>query len=347
MNDLYNKLTISKIKRELADVKAFYFEEPDARQIYYEPGQYLTFVLQTATQEIRRSYSIISAPVLGEPLAIGVKRIPNGAFSRYLIDQAQSGDQLLTIGAAGFFTLPPDIDAYQQVFFLAAGSGITPVFSLLKTVLYAHPTLRAVLIYSNRSREETIFHAELDQLAAEFPQRLRIEYLYSNNAVLAQARLHKDLLKSFIAKLGVAPREKTLAYLCGPTEYMRMGVYGLREADVPFENIKRENFSTDTLVIPKIQPPDTEIHTVTVHLRKQKLEFQVQYPNTILQAAKKHGINLPYSCETGRCGSCVARCTAGQVWMSYNEVLTEKDLAKKLVLTCVGYPINGDVWLEI
>ncbi|GEO05628.1 flavodoxin reductase [Adhaeribacter aerolatus] len=346
MNPLYKVLTISKIQEEVAGFKTFTFIQDAGNAIAYAPGQYLTLVLKKRNQEIRRSYSITSAPALGEPLTIGVKRIQNGLMSRYLVDKAQPGDQILTTGAGGFFILPADISTYKQIFFLAAGSGITPIYSLLKTVLQLYPAISVVLIYSNHSPATTAFRENLIQLAQAFPAQFRIEFLYSNAPDLARAHLHKDLLKSFLAQYSQAAPAELLCYVCGPLNYMRMCTYALREAALPAANIRKENFSTDKPTAPPL-PPDTDQHMVTLDYRQRLYQLPVQYPTTILQAAKKAGISLPYSCEAGKCGNCVARCTAGQVWHSYNEVLTEKELNQGLILTCVGYPIGGDIRLII
>ncbi|MBF9254567.1 ferredoxin--NADP reductase [Pontibacter sp. 172403-2] len=343
---LYKPLTITAIKEEAPGFKTFVFGADDARAITYNPGQYLTFVHQEHGTEMRRSYSITSAPALQEPLAIGVKRVPNGFFSRRLVDQARIGDKLLTIGAAGLFTLPDDTGRYKQVFLLAAGSGITPVFSLLKTILYTYPQLHVVLLYSNSSRNSIIFRDDLDQLAERFRGQLHVEYLLSDAPNLARARLYKDLLQLLLREYAVAPYDRALFYLCGPVNYMRMCYYALRQVDVPKDNIRKESFST-TKVAVRITPPDTAPHQVILRFRNQEHQLMVQYPQTILQAARKKGVALPYSCEAGKCGSCAAHCTRGQVWMSYNEVLTEKDLKKGLALTCVGYPVGGDVVLDV
>ena len=339
-------LTISHIREESPDFKTFYFAADPARPIAYQSGQYLTLVLEQRQQEFRRSYSIISAPVLHEPLAIGVKRIDNGLFSRYLIDQVRPGDQLLTTGAGGLFTLPAQVEDYRQVFFFAAGSGITPILSLLKTVLYGHPLLKAVLIYSNHTPQQAIYLAELQQLAEAFPNRFQLECLYSNAANLARARLHKELLLWLVENYALAPADQLLAYVCGPLNYMRMCLYGLREAHIPGENIRKENFSTEK---PKalVVPADQEAHLVTLHWQGKTYQVTVQYPETILKAARKSGVDLPYSCEAGRCGNCVARCRSGQVWLAYNDVLTDKEIARGLTLTCMGYPVGGEVVLEI
>ncbi|QMU30995.1 ferredoxin--NADP reductase [Adhaeribacter radiodurans] len=346
MDSLYQKLTIREIREEARGVKIFYFEEDSANKVNYQAGQYLTLVRQTSTGEIRRSYSITSSPVLFEPLAIGVKRIENGFFSRYLVDHAQPGDQVCTTGAAGFFTLPPNVNGYQHVLFCAAGSGITPIYSLLKTILHAQPTLKVTLIYSNHSLGDTIFREELEELAQRYPDKLQIEFLYSNNRNLNRARLHKSLLHTFWQQYVAVPPEQVLSYICGPLNYMRMCTYALREVGISGDNIRKENFSTEK-PITRNEPPDTEPHVVNITYQEQTYSLVVQYPKTILQTAKDASIVLPYSCEAGRCGNCVAQCIKGEVWLSYNEVLTDRNLANGLTLTCVGYPIKGDVVLSI
>ncbi|RYD74405.1 MAG: ferredoxin--NADP reductase [Sphingobacteriales bacterium] len=345
MTSIYRSLRINHIQQETSDSKSFYLKE-EGEKISYKSGQYLTLILPNHAEEIRRSYSIISSPVLHEPLAIGVKRIPNGEFSRWLVDKAKVGDKILTSGVGGFFTLPENINDYKQVFFLAAGSGITPVFSMIKTLLHSHPHISVVLIYSNRSVENCIYHDELENLAEKYQNNLKIEFLYSNLDDINRARLHRELLITFLTKYAVAEAEKTLAYTCGPIDYMRMCTYAFRLKGIPFDNIKQENFVPNKpFLLP--QPPDKNGHFVHINVGKMKHTIHVQYPETILQAAKKQGVKLPYSCEAGSCGNCAARILQGKVWMSYNEILTEKDLQKGLTLTCVGYPVDGDVSLQI
>ena len=158
---LYKMLRIDKIKPETEDCKTFYMSPVDAPPLVYQPGQFLTFIFNKPSGEDRRSYSLSSTPFLQEPLAITVKRLDNGEYSRKLFDRAKEGDLLTTTGAAGFFVLPRDIDLFKEIFFMAAGSGITPVLPLIKTVLYQHPQIRVVLIYSNRSKHSTLFYKEL------------------------------------------------------------------------------------------------------------------------------------------------------------------------------------------
>src|SRR5438093_1985550 len=258
----YKTITISDIKEETTGVKVLSFGE-EAKAISYKPGQYLTFAHLDNNQEIRRSYSITSAPVLNEPLAVGVKRMDNGIFSRLIIDHAKAGDKLITIGAGGFFVLPDNIHHFQQVFFLAAGIGITPIYSLLKTVLFAYPPIQVVLIYSNKSQQDTVFFSQLQTLAVRFPNRLNIEYIFSNAANLYKAHLHADLLVSFLKKYAVTIYEQVLFYICGPDNYMRLCTYTLQREHVPDSNLKKENFNTEKAV-PKREPPDKKPHTVVI-----------------------------------------------------------------------------------
>ena len=342
---LYNTLTIAHVQEEVRHFKTFVLL-PD-HPLPYKAGQYITLVDWVNGAEVRRSYSISSAPALGEPLTIGVKRVENGYFSRLLVDKGKVGDRLRAAGVGGFFNLPEEPTAYSQIFFFAAGSGITPVFSLIKTALHLHPHLQLVLIYSNASKEKAIFREALEDLEQKYPNRLIIEFLYSNAANLDKARLYRELLLQLLQEHTQAPSEKILYYICGPEAYMRMCLYTLQGEGVSPDNIRRENFVIQRTAPPKLAPPDTTRHQVVLHLFGREHQFSVQYPDTVLSAAKKEGLDLPYSCEVGRCGNCVALCTSGKVWLSYNEVLTDRDLSKGLILTCVAHPIDGDVRLEI
>jgi ferredoxin-NADP reductase len=341
----YKSVRIKSIREEVKDFKVFELETDN--EIFYKAGQYLTLVHKSTPDEIRRSYSITSTPGLSEPLAIGVKRIPNGFFSRLLVDHAEVGDELLTIGAGGLFVLPQNIEKVEQIFFFAAGSGITPIFSLIKSCLHFHSHTRIVLIYSSASESSTIFVKELRQLQALFANRFQVEWLFSNLQNLSGARLYRDLLIHLVKKHTPGSYYHAFYYTCGPLAYMRMCTYVLQEMDVPPGNIKKENFLIAQPPPLQSLPPDRASRSAIIHLNNNKYIITVDYPESILKAAKKRSIVLPYSCETGRCASCLARCIKGKVWLSHNEVLTEKELEQGMTLTCVGHPVGGDVELVI
>jgi ferredoxin-NADP reductase len=337
---------ITSIREETPGVKTFTIAAEDGQPIPYTAGQFITFIFTHHGREERRSFSICSSPALDEPLSFTVKRVDNGAYSRLLIDRAQPGDKLFTTGAAGLFTLPQNLAAYEQMFFFAAGIGITPIISIIKTLLHTNSSKQVVLIYSNKSREEVVFYNELNLLAEKLVN-FKVEFLYSTAFNLARARLNKALLPLLLKEYGTVPKEKMLFYICGPYDYMRMAILSLEEQQIHEEQIKKENFNTSNRVIRTIEPPDKGTYQVTIEGDSKQQTITVHYPDTILQAAKKQGIALPYSCETGRCGSCAALCTQGKVWLSYNEVLMDSDLKKGMILTCTGHPIGGDVTLKI
>lgn len=325
--------------------KTFTFENNHG--IVYQAGQYLTLLLHHNAEDIRRSYSITSSPVLQEPLSIGVRRQLNGFFSRYLFDTITVGMEIQTIGSGGLFILPLATETYRQVFFFAAGSGITPIFSLIKETLYSQLNIQVLLIYSNTSKERTIFYDELVTLQEQFKERFDIRFLFSNSSALYYARLHRDLLLSIIHKNALSDKQNVLFYVCGPEAYMRFCIYTLQEEGFGKNNIKRENFVVAKIAQRTTHIPDQNTHSVQVTYGADTYSFKVVYPDTILRAARKEGISLPYSCESGQCGNCVAQCLSGKVWHALNEVLTEKDLAEGLILTCVGHPVGEDLVLKI
>ncbi len=172
-------LTIRSITQETADTKTFTFEKEAG--LLYKPGQFLTVLKNTLTQEIRRQYSFSSHPALDEYASITVKRIPNGEISRWLFDEVNEGDQLKSLGSFGHFILPADVTTTNTFLFLAAGSGITPILSLIKEVLHFHQHARVILFYSNRSEASTIFLRELCQLQDQFPSSFTIAFPFSKN----------------------------------------------------------------------------------------------------------------------------------------------------------------------
>ncbi len=346
MATTYKSISIIDIVSETSDVKTFRLRYSDGTSIHYEAGQFITLVFPKHNgEEDRRSYSFSSTPGIDAEAAITLKRIPNGQYSRKLIDEASVGDTLLTVGASGYFTSPEDTSSCDQIFFLAAGSGITPVYSLLRKILRDHAQLPVTLLYSNRSRKDTVFYDELVELQKVYRQ-LTIEFLQSDAPNLLRARLTKRSLELLLKDYGQASYTRTLFYLCGPFDYMRMATIVLQTEGVPHDNIRKENFA---LVKPvqRLVPSDQDTHTIELHLQGQPYSFTAQYPETILQRAKKLNISIPYSCESGQCGTCAATCVRGHIWMWNNEVLSDREVAQGRVLTCTGYAVGGDVVLEI
>lgn len=341
-NSIIKSLKITAIIHETNDAKTFVLEPLDGWQPVYKAGQFLTLIFTTRHGEKRRSYSISSSPTNGEPLSITVKRIENGEFSRLLIQHAKVGDIFYTPGISGVFTLPEDLNPQSHFVFLAAGSGITPCFSLIKTLLMNSKN-KITLIYSNKNNEDIIFYKTLSGLQQTYPDRFQIRFLLGNSNDVYNKRLSKWLLEQLLDQYVGTDFDTVLFYLCGPFEYMQMAEVTLMIRSKA-EHIIKENFSSfPRLKLP--EPPDTTKHAVTIHINSEVYTLDVQYPQSILAAAKEKKIVLPYSCEAGRCSSCVATCSKGEVWMAYNEVLVDKEVKKGRILVCQSYPVYGDVEL--
>lgn len=343
----YTPFIIRDIILETADTKTFVIKRVDNEHVDYLSGQFITLVFHSISGAHRRSYSLTSAPCCDNELAFTVKKIINGNFSRYLVDKAQIGDMLWSTGISGFFTLPEDMHLYRQLFFVAAGSGITPIFSLIKSALHQFPHIKINLLYSAKNPKGTIFYHQLEQLKEQYKSRFEIHYFFSASTDLLQARLNNTLLTKLLHQYKKSNLKNVLFFVCGPYAYMDTVIIALLTEGVPKENIRKENFSSFKPEVERT-PPDEKAHKVTINYNNgKKKTIQVQYPQTILDTALKHNIPLPYSCLSGQCGSCTAKIFSGNVWMSYNEVLTEKELSIGLTLTCTGYPIEGDVELTI
>jgi ferredoxin-NADP reductase len=344
MENFLTELKIVGLRDETHDTRSFILDTATGRNLAYQAGQFLTLVFPERNST-RRSYSISSTPYLSEPLTITVKRIANGEYSRYLLDYRGTGSSLYTIGASGFFVLPPKPDDFNAYVFYAAGSGITPVFPLIKTILGNYPSVKVFLSYSNHTIEETIFLHEIRALEKKYPEQLHVEWLFSNAKHLLKARLTKSLVADQVNGILRPFKDRMLIYLCGPHSYMQMISITLLREGVSSEQIRKEIFDTIKPVIREL-PPDTEAHEVIIYLGGETHRLIVKYPETILSKAKQAGLLLPYSCEAGKCGTCAATCLKGEVWMSNNEVLLDRELREGRVLTCTGHPIGGDVVID-
>lgn len=331
-------LRVSKVVRAANDSILLFLETPEGKQIHYQAGQFITFIFHRRDQEVRRSYSFFTTPFVDAEAGVLVKRLINGEISRHLIDHVAAGDILEALPPSGRFTLATDRLKAGQLVFIAAGSGISPVISLIKQALYLDDASTVVLIYQSRSEASTLFHQELSMMSREYKQRFTCIILLSNpaNHQLHPSRLNNTLLEQILLRkiTGIASSQ---FYLCGPPAFMRMCQFVLHVLKVADEKIHREIFFFEGIpAAPLIH--DKTLRNVTVHFNGKQFSFPVEYPETILQAALKSGLKLPYSCKGGRCSTCTVRCISGSVKMSINEVLTDKDLHEGLILTCVGYP---------
>ncbi len=340
------QLRVTALERVATDAVKVTLSTPDHEPVPYQPGQYLTFLITMDHKAYRRSYSLVTTPDLDKDLAVVVKRQVNGEVSRYLYDHLRTGEILTALPPAGRFTLLSAPFEPQTLFFLAAGSGISPVFSLLKEALHHQPALHHTLIYQNHNEAATIFHNELLALQKMFPHRFTYLRLLSDPVVKQNdpQRLNNNLLEQLIAAHSFN-HDRALFFVCGPEAFMRMASFVLRYLGFTDDQIRKENFVIHGVPAPPFMT-DTAPKQITLHGHGQTHHFPVSYPGNILQAALDHGVYLPYSCRGGRCSACTVRCTSGLIRMSANEVLTSNDLEQGYRLTCVGYA-ETDLVLEL
>ncbi len=352
--ELRRRLRILSKTLETGDSATFVLEPADGSPLHYQPGQYLTLLFQSNGQEKRRAYSFSTCPGIDALPAITVKRVVNGEFSNYLLRHVQPGDLLDTIEPNGLFLLPEK--RVDTIFFIAAGSGITPVFSQLKMLLkaqdQAHRNTKIVLYYANRDSRNTIFKTQIDRWIAEYPGRFKCIYFFSreknaNHALfrhLNNELLEQLLLAHFQGKITTRQRRNTWFYLCAPRALMRMARMTLRTLDFPDEHIRQETFLPETRLPERIMDT-SKTHTIYAQGKNEQIEFQTFEGETILNAALRQGIALPYTCKSGVCFTCLAKCTAGEVEVAFVDS-TLREGPGSMVNTCIGYAVSERVELE-
>lgn len=333
-------LRVTAIADETPDAKTFFLHPTDGRPVPYQAGQFLTFLFDFGGHETRRSYSMSSAPGLDDPLAVTVKRVENGEISRYLLDRVRVGDVLRSLPPSGRFVL--DDETTGDLVLVGAGSGITPLFSMVKTALATQPGRRVLLIYASRNAQSAIFFDELSALAKQHPGRFTLLPQFSAEG----QRLNNARLEALLLQHLRGPQTDVRAYLCGPADFMRLVRITLIFMGFHAEQIRQEHFVVEAPPAPPV--PTLAIPSrVTVVFREKIQHLSVPAGQYLLAAALEAGIPLPYSCRGGRCSTCAVRCTQGRVAMRINDVLTARDLSDGWVLTCTGYAESEEVRLEV
>lgn len=339
-------LRLRRIVVETSDIKTFIFEKTDGSTLHYEAGQFLTFLIEMHGHEVRRSYSMSSAPVVDDFPSITVKRIPNGEISRFWIDFVQEGDIFTALPPSGRFTLEKSDEA-RDIVLIGAGSGITPLYAILKQTLSVESKSQVTLLYANRNEHSTLFLKEISDWQRQCPDRLQVIHIHSQpsdewNGI--RGRINNTRLEQMIGKSLVHDKNKAKFFICGPFELMRSVEITLHYMHFRKDQIRRENF---VIRNPPSEPRVEIAQDVRVIFKGKRYDLHVPVDKTILQAALDSGIDLPYSCKGGICATCAGICRSGQVFMTINDVLTEADLLQGWILTCTAYPQDENVLIEM
>jgi len=334
----YHRLKVLDVVEETADARTIHFEIPTELQaaFRYKPGQHLQLHVPCGERPLPRCYSLSGSPaVAGDPTRVTVKSVADGRASRWLCTQLRAGDTLEVAAPAGMFT-PRSLDGDFLMY--AGGSGITPVFSILRSVLAAGQG-RIRLIYANRDERSVIFAKELARLSLEHPTRLQVvHWLDSVQGFPSQAQL-AALARGW---------EAAQCFICGPNAFMDGSAAATKEAGIPHAHVHIERFvslpedADDAMAAPPPAPGDT-VTQVTAELDGVVTETTCQPGQLLIEALEAAGMAPPFSCRSGACAACMCKLEEGEVELVHNHVLGQSDLDQGWILCCQAVPRSAKV----
>ncbi len=347
----FHTLTVSHVYAQTAKAKVIRFDLPDTLkgEFAFKPGQYLTLRAILDGENVRRSYSICSAP--GEALEIGVKHVEGGAFSSFA-HNLKCGDSVEVAAPGGRFIAEPGNDWHFLM--IAAGSGITPVLSIVKSVLAGNPASQITLIYGNRNVDSVMFRAELDALKDTHLTRFNLLHVLSEedeDSDILSGRIDADKLTEMQAHKLIEVARYDAAYLCGPAPMIKVLRKALTDLGMPLEKIRFEIFTPTPYgkssgehaqVKPAIAGADVEV-ILDGTRRKLKVDPANQ---TVLAAARRDGVEIPYSCAGGMCCTCRCKVLEGRASMDQNWSLQPWELEAGFILACQARPETDKLVLD-
>jgi ring-1,2-phenylacetyl-CoA epoxidase subunit PaaE len=360
MSVIFHPLRVREIVPDTAEAVVVSFDVPaDLRDVFgFTQGQYLTLRTQIEGQDLRRSYSICAGVDDGE-LRVGVRKVNGGVFSNWINAHLQPGDTIQVMAPQGRFFVPLDAQAHRHHLGIAGGSGITPILSIMKTALHREPQSRFTLIYGNRQLKSTMFKEEIEDLKNRYMTRLVLHHVFSDehsDAPLNRGLMNREKIGDFLASV-VPARTIDHAYICGPFQMNDEAEAALLAAGVPEERIHIERFGVALpaasggaavgAVIHEAQPGDAEAARIVIVRDglQREISFAKGQPS-ILDAASAAGLEVPFSCTSGVCGTCRAKLIEGEVRMERNFALDKAEVANGFVLTCQAHPLTERVVLS-
>ena len=365
MSVIFHPLRVRAVLPDTAEAVVVSFDVPDAlREVFsFTQGQYLTLRKEIEGQDLRRSYSICAGVDDGE-LRVGVRKVRGGVFSNWINEHLERGDTISVMAPQGRFFVPMQPGLRRHHVGIAGGSGVTPILSTMKTVLAREPLSRFTLIYGNRQLKSTMFKEELEDLKNRFLTRLVLHHVFSDehtDAPLNMGMMNRDKIGDFLRTV-VPASTIDHAFVCGPFQMNDEAEAALLAAGVPDERIHIERFGIAPqsaiqapspraqqvgAVIHEAKPGDAETARITI-IRdglSREISFTKDQPS-ILDAASAAGLEVPFSCTSGVCGTCRAKCISGAVRMERNFALDKNEVANGFVLTCQAHPITERVTLS-
>ena len=361
MSVIFHPLRVRAVEPDTAEAVIVSFEvPPELRAVFgFTQGQYLTLRNSIDGQDLRRSYSIC-AGVDDDELRVGVRKVRGGVFSNWINAHLRPGDTLQVMAPQGRFFVPLAPAAKRHHLGIAGGSGITPILSIMKTVLAREPLSRFTLIYGNRLLQSTMFKEEIEDLKNRYMTRLALQHVFSDehtDAPLNHGVMNRAKIGEFLASV-VPAAQIDHAYICGPFQMNDEAEAALLAAGVPEERIHIERFGVALPAgAPASAPVDAVLHAAEpgdamqarIVIVRDGLQREIPFAKgqpSILDAASAAGLEVPYSCTSGVCGTCRAKVTEGEVRMERNFALDKKEVASGFVLTCQAHPLTERVVLS-
>jgi len=349
----FHRLAVSDLRRETPDAVSLSFAIPKelAEDYRFSPGQYLTLRTMMDGEEVRRSYSICSGPDDGE-LRIAVKKVDGGAFSSWAADELKCGDELDVMTPTGRFGVVPAPGEARLYIGFAAGSGITPILSIIKGVLAREPKSRFFLFYGNRSTGGMLFREALEELKDRFIERLSVFHVISGeeqDIPILHGRLDGEKVRVLLRSL-VPAESVDHVFICGPAGMSVDIEATCREIGIAENRIHVERFVSEfggkprpKSVVPPSAPPKA---LAALIIDGKRREVPVADGEAILDAALRAGVDLPFACKGGMCSTCRARLVEGEAQMEVNYSLEPWELEKGFILTCQARPVTDSVVVD-
>ncbi len=355
MSTGFHQLEIAEVRREIADAVSLRFSVPEALAdvFRFTPGQHLTLRADIDGEDVRRNYSICTAPHDGE-LRVAIKKIANGVFSGWANTELAVGQSIDVMPPHGSFTWSFDPAREATYAGFAGGSGITPILSLLKTALTIEPNSRFILLYGNRATASIMFLEEIAALKNRFMDRLQVIHFLEDEEgdfELLNGRLDVAKIGSVLGTL-VEPAEIDAAFICGPGPMMDAVEAGLKGAGVPENRILIERFTVGEMSEEQLaaareleRKAEGKPVKITIDGRRRTIAFD-SAKGSILENARAAGLPAPFACKAGVCATCRARVVSGEVTMIQNYGLSPEEVAQGYVLTCQAVPVSAEVELN-
>lgn len=349
----YYQLLVKDVIHETSDAISIIFENPE-KKIKYKPGQFLSLVFRVDGEEVRRSYSFSTSPFSDEDLGVTVKRVDQGKISNYINEKIKPGDVIEAMEPKGNFTIDVDPAAKRHIVLFAGGSGITPLFSIGKSVLFKEPESRVTLVYQNHNEESVIYKNTIDQYLEKYPN-FKVHHILSQPGEGwsgMRGRISGTDVENITKEILSDKERKPLFFVCGPHGMMETVLGQLDRMEIPHHDVHKESYvtaSTKSVSHKEIKPPEEDVisHEVTIILNGEEYKIQVEPGGYILETALDADINMPFSCQSGLCTACRGKLISGQVKMDDPDGLSDEELEEGYVLTCVSHPVTNDVVIEI